>query len=307
MHSPMKSLIILISVLASLLSSFSAFSAEKGSGTGCKDISFGPQGYTKAAQLGDKVLSYLETMHEQNDATVALLGRIGSDSPKERFQRKVSQYWRHTHAGLAYRNHKEGKWQIVHLLNNCGKESSIYSESMMKFFLDDPYEYRAVVAIPSKGIQKALEAIIVERDMALALFNDSIYSSVSYPFNTLRQNSNEYILDTLVTALAYSKGIKNIFTREQAKSYLLENQLAELVDTEQVKVKGLESLGMALGFGPKNASLDDHPKKSRRSGKIDMVSVGTLISFLKNMDKLQSVTELSLSDVSRATDTVHDL
>ena len=305
MRSSMNASKAFVSVMASLLISFAVFSAEKGSGTGCNSITFGPQGYTKAAQLGDKVMDYLESMHEQNDATVALLGRIGSDSPQERFQRKVSQYWRHTHAGLAYRNHKDGRWQIVHLLNNCGKESSIYAESMMKFFLDDPFEYRAVVAIPSKDIQKALESIIVERDMALALFNDSIYSSVSYPFNTQRQNSNEYILDTLVTALAYSNGIKNIFTREQAKSYLLESQLTQFIYSEQVKVKGLESLGMAFGFGPKNASLDDHPKTSRRKGKIDMVSVGTLILFLENMDKLQSVTELSLSDVSKATDTVH--
>lgn len=287
-----------------LLASMTAF-ADKGSGTGCKNISIGPQGYSKAAQLGNKVLNYLEKKHADSGARVVLLGRIGSDSPQKRFQKKVSQYWQHTHAGLAYRNHQDGQWQIVHLLNDCGEASSIYSESMMKFFLDDPFEYRTVIAIPSMDVQQALEAIIVQRGMATALFNDSVYSSVSYPFNTERQNSNEYILDTLVTAIAYADGTTNIFTREQAKSYMLENGLDKFVEAEEVKVKGLESLGMAFGFGPKNASLDDHPKKSRRKGRINMVSVGTLIEFLNNQQKLISTTELALRDSQKATDTVY--
>lgn len=294
----------LLILVISLLPMF-VFAADKGSGAGCRSVTFGPEGYYKAAQLGEKVISYLEKKHEKNGDTVVLLGRIGSDSPEKRFQKKVSQYWRHTHAGLAYRNHKDGQWQIVHLLNDCGKESSIYSESMMKFFLDDPHEYKAVIAIPSKEIQQALETMIVDRDMALALFNNSIYSSVSNPFNTVRQNSNEYILDTLVTAIAFSRGVKNIFTREQAKEYLLESDLVNHLEPEQVKVKSLESLGMAFGFGPKNASLEDHPKKSRRQGKIDMVSVGTLITFLNNSGKLQSSSELALIDISKANDTVY--
>lgn len=297
----MAKLIVLILTLFSVV----AAEADKGSGAGCKSITLGQQGYVKAAQLSDKVLRYLEKKHKQNGDAVVLLGRIGSDSPESRFQRKISPFWRHTHAGLAYRNHKDGLWQIVHLLNDCGESSSIYSESMMKFFLDDPHEYRTVIAIPGKDLQKALEAIIVERDMALALFNKSMYSSVSYPFNTVRQNSNEYILDTMVTALAFSKGVKNLFTREQAKAYLLENELDQFVEPEQVKVKGLESLGMAFGLGPKNASLEDHPRKSRRAGKIDMVSVGTLIRFLENINELQSVAELALLDDSKATDTVY--
>ncbi len=296
---------IYLLVLLYLVMPSTLYAADKGSGTGCKAISIGPQGYSKAAQLSDKVLGYLNKKHADTGAKVVLLGRIGSDSPQKRFQAKVSQYWRHTHAGLAYRNHQDGQWQIVHLLNDCGQESSIYSESMMKFFLDDPYEYKAVIAIPSMDIQDALQTMIVERDMATALFNDSVYSSVSNPFNTQRQNSNEYILDTLVTAVAYVNGTTNIFTREQAKAYMLDNELDQFVEAEEVKVKGLESLGMALGFGPSNASLEDHPKKSRRKGRINMVSVGTLIQFLANQQKLISTAELALSDSQKATDTVY--
>lgn len=283
----------------------SVTAAPKGSGTGCNDIKIGPQGYQKAAQLSDKTLSYLERKYNKDGTKVVLLGRAGSESPEKRFERKVSNYWNYTHAGLAYRNHRDGLWTIVHLLNDCGEDSSIYAQSMMKFFLDDPYEYRVVIGIPSPAVQSQLEKIIVERNMATALFNNSIYSSVSNPFNTKRQNSNEYILDTLVLAIAYEQGKDDIFTREQSKEYLLSSNIKDKVIPEQVKVKGLESFGMALGFGPKNATLDDHPSSERRSGSVNMVSVGTLLVFLENTGQLQSTSELALKDISKATDTVY--
>jgi hypothetical protein len=152
-------------------------------------------------------------------------------------------------------------------------------------------------------MQQQLQKIVVERDMATALFNNSIYSSVSNPFNTQRQNSNEYILDTLVLAIAYQHGISNIFTREQSKEYLLSSELKGFVEPERVKVKGVESLGLALGFGPDNATLDDHPRSERKDGAVNMVSVGTLIRFLQNSGNLQSSTELALRDFSKARDT----
>jgi hypothetical protein len=276
--------------------------ADKGSGPGCDPIQIGQQGYIKAIQLSHKLNAYLD---KKVNANVVLLGRAGSNSPSTRFQKKVSNYWNYTHAGLAYKNHPSGEWTVVHMLNDCGEKSSIYAESLMKFFLDDPFEYKTVVAIPSVEIQQHLENIIIKRNMATALFNNSRYSSVSNPFNTQRQNSNEYILDTLTTALALNSGINNIFTREQAKDYLHGAKLKQYVEPEQVKVKGLESFGMAFGFGPKNATLEDHPRSERSNGSVNMVSVGTLIQFLDNTGHLISSAELALRDKSKAQDTVY--
>jgi hypothetical protein len=286
--------------------SFTGHATDKGSGTGCANTKMGAQGYQKAAQMSEKVLSYLQKKHSKSQTKVVLLGRAGSNSPSQRFLKKVSQYWNYTHAGLAYRNHPAGKWTIVHLLNDCGKTSSIYAQSMMKFFMDDPYAYRTVIGIPSMAMQNQLETIIVQRNMAKALFNNSVYSSVSNPFNTQRQNSNEYILDTLVLAYAYEQGTTDLFTREQAKDYLLAQDLKKHVMAEQVKVKGFESLGMALGFGPKNATLEDHPRGERKKGRVNMVSVGTLLEFLSNIGQLQSSSELALQDSSKAQDTVYN-
>jgi hypothetical protein len=293
----------LIALFLSVLFSANSVAADKGSGTGCKPVEMRVEGFQKAAQLSNKLTQYLERKNAKEGTSVVLLGRAGSASPKSRFKAKVSDYWDYTHAALAYRDHPSGQWTVVHLLNDCGKQSSIYAQSLMKFFLDDPYEYRVVVAIPSELMQQQLQKIVVERDMATALFNNSIYFSVSNPFNTQRQNSNEYILDTLVLAIAYQHGISNIFTREQSKEYLLSSELKGFVEPERVKVKGVESLGLALGFGPDNATLDDHPRSERKDGAVNMVSVGTLIRFLQNSGNLQSSTELALRDFSKARDT----
>jgi hypothetical protein len=297
-----KTLIIAI-VLTSV--TFPAWSADKGSGTGCDKIIIGAQGYIKALQMSSKLSDYLEKKHLSDGTSVVLLGRAGSNSPSTRFTRKVSQYWSYTHAGLAYREHPLGQWTVVHLLNDCGQKSSIYQESLSKFFLDDPYEYKVVVAIPDSALQAGLYDLIVNKNLATALFNNSTYSSVSNPFNTKRQNSNEYILDTLTAAMAHMAGNRTVFTREQAKDYLISSGLAKKVTPEQVKVKGFESLGLALGFGPENATLDDHPRSERRNGEVSMVSVGTLIEFLSDTNQLVSTTELALQDRSKATDTVY--
>jgi hypothetical protein len=285
-----------------ILFSFFINAADKGSGTGCDPIQIRQQGYIKAVQLSSKLSAYLD---RKAQAKVVLLARAGSNSPSKRFQKKISSYWNYTHAGLAYKNHPSGEWTVVHMLNDCGEKSSIYAESLMKFFLDDPFEYRTVVAIPSAAIQDSLETLIIERNMATALFNNSRYSSVSNPFNTQRQNSNEYILDTLTAAIALENGTNNIFTREQAKDYLHSAKLKQYVEPEQVKVKGLESFGMALGFGPKNATLEDHSRNERSNGSVNMVSAGTLIQFLDHTGHLISTTELALRNKTQAQDTVY--
>ncbi|GAB5415015.1 MAG: hypothetical protein Cons2KO_26180 [Congregibacter sp.] len=285
--------------LSLIVSSSVAVLAEEGSGVGCEKKFVGAQGYVKAVQLGDKLQRYLDRKAESKDTRVVLLGRAGSDSPEQRFQKRVSNYWNYTHAGFAYRDHPAGRWSVVHMLNDCGEESSIYVEGLVNFFLDNPHEYRVVVAIPSAQVQEALEAVVLDRDMAAALYNNSRYSSVSNPFNTKRQNSNEYLLDTTTAALALDGGVKNIYTREQSKAYLLSSGLQDQVVPERVKVKGIENLGMALGFGPMNATLDDHPRSDISKGYVNMVSVGTLIKFLENIDALESTTELALRDLLR--------
>ena len=88
-----------------------------GSGTGCETSLPTQEEYSKAIQLGYKTQLKLEELHALNGDTVVLISRAGSNTPDKRFKNRVGEFWRYTHAGLAFRDHPNGQWSIVHLLN----------------------------------------------------------------------------------------------------------------------------------------------------------------------------------------------
>ncbi len=241
--------------------------------------------YRNATLLSDKVLDYLNN----SKAKVALLGRIGSNAPKERFYRKIG-LWNYTHAGLVYLNNN--KWTVIHLINTCKEKSAIFKNNLKQFFLDGPYEYRTVVAIPTVYLQQALTELVINKNLAKSYYHNS-YSSISYPFSLERQNSNEYILDTLIAAIAWNNG-NNLYNRKQAKNFFLNSTYRKYFQAEVIKVGFWEYLGVILGFGPDNATLSDHTENSRESGEYLFVSVGSLIQFLVDIKMLVSVKELAL-------------
>lgn len=256
---------------------------------GCAAVQMSTEEYRQAAQLAGRVLLYLQ----QSGADVVLLGRVGSDAPQKRFVKKIS-FWNYTHAGLAYRSHPAGAWTVVHLLNICGEQSGVFEESLLKFFLDKPFEYRAVVAVPSPPLQRALEELIVGRNAAAAYRDNSVYSSISYPFSLARQNSNEYILDTMAAALALQEG-RAAPDRSAAKEYFLTSPYRDNFSPEILQAGFWESLAASLGLGPANATLDDHTASERAGGKFEFVAVGSLIQFMDDMSMLQTAAEFSLA------------
>ena len=264
----------------------------------CPTLRMGAEGHQKAAQLADKTLRYLR----ESDAKVALLGRAGSDAPTKRFAAKVG-VWNYTHGGLVYRNHPDGEWTVVHLINTCAEDAAVFADSVLQFFLDNPHEYRTVIAIPEKPLQDALEELIIEKDAATNYLSKTTYSSISYPFSTERQNSNEYVLDKMAAALALQEG-QTILQRKTAKEYFLSSEHRAAFTPEIVKTGFWESLGMDAGLGPDNATFSDHPESARDAREFEIVSVGSLIQFMRNLSMLQSVQEFALEDVAKATDTV---
>lgn len=67
---------------------------------------------------------------DEVDAPVALIARVGTDLSK--------QGTVYSHAGFAVRDHAEGRWTVVHLLNECGSDrSGLYAQGLVNFFADD--------------------------------------------------------------------------------------------------------------------------------------------------------------------------
>lgn len=269
-----------------------SFGYANGSGNHCENSPPTQSEYEKAIQLGFKTQHRLEQLHQQHGDSVVLIARIGSTSPKKRFIKKLGPFWEYTHAGIAYRNHPRGQWTIVHLLNTCNEKSDIFAQGLMRFSLDRPHQYKNAIGRLDPQLQKRLEDVIIKQNLAKQLHGKNLYSSISSPYNLRYQNSNEYILATLVTALAPAH--KQPVNRAQAKRFFLNSHLEQKFEPELTKVNFFERLGKSLGVGPGNASLDDHSRKERVKGQIQMVSVGSLFNFLNRLNKLVATAEISL-------------
>ena len=265
----------------------------QGSGQGCDSSEPTVEEYNKAIQLGYKTQSRLEQLYTESGDTVALISRVGSDTPEKRFQQRVGEFWRYTHSALVFRNHPAGQWSVVHLLNTCGENSDIFVQGLMRFSLDKPYVYSNAISRLTPDLQDRLEAIVLQHDLAKKLHaSNNQYSSISSPYNQIYQNSNEYILTILATAIAPANQMPQTF--DQAKHFFLTSAMRAYFTAEVVKVGFFERFGKSVGFGPGNARLDDHSKAERRKGRFDMVSSGSLHAFVQKSGMQTGSFEISL-------------
>jgi len=264
------------------------------SGTGCETSAPTKNEYEKAIQLGFKTLFELERLYQQKGDEVVLIARVGSQAPAKRFAKRLGDFWQYTHAGIAYRNHPLGKWTVVHLLNTCNKASSIFAQGLMRFSLDKPFRYSNAIGRLDRHLQDRLEEVVIDQDLAIKLHSrGDQYSSVSWPYSLKYQNSNEYILTTLVTAMAPANNQPH--NRQQAKLYFINGPVGKHFEPEHVKVGFFERLGKAVGLGAGNASLDDHTLKERSTGRLEFVSVGSLFNVLQKMELLEESIEISIN------------
>src|SRR5687768_249422 len=95
-------------------------------GTQCEIKPATPQKLADATVTAMRVVAALE----QSDAPVALIARVGTDLSKQGLV--------YSHVGFALRDHADGRWTVLHLLNECGTDrSSLHAQGLVNFFADD--------------------------------------------------------------------------------------------------------------------------------------------------------------------------
>ena len=114
-------------------------------GQSCEEKPLAAEEARKSFGLALKVRQALD----ESGAQVVLLGRVGQD---------LSKYGlRYSHVGFVWRDHPEGRWLGVHLLNECGTAvSNLYNQGLANFFADDLFAWDALVLIPSPAVQQRL-------------------------------------------------------------------------------------------------------------------------------------------------------
>ena len=206
---------------------------------------------------------------EQTGARVALVARVGRDLSKHGL--------RFSHFGVAWRDHPDGRWSVVHKLNECeSARADLYAEGLANFFSDGMFAYEAWVLVPRDAVQDRL-ANALARDSG-ASFHGSAYSLVSYPFSTRYQNSNAWALELLAGALSAEPSVTD---RATAQAWLKANGY----EPTRFSVGPLTRLAGRLFRA--NVAFDDHPSGLRWSNRIDTVTVESAFAFALRQDAVK--------------------
>jgi len=209
----------------------------------------------KAMELAEKTQAELDA----GGAQVVVLARSGQDLGKYGLR------W--SHLGLAYRD--DGRWRVVHKLNQCGTAvSAIYRQGLGEFFLDDMFEYRAGIVVPSADVQARLLPLLKD-NARVALLHTPAYSMVAYPWALTYQQSNQWAIETLALsqdAAANSRAGAQAWL--QAKGY----------EPTTLHLSPLTRLGARITAA--NVAFDDHPSEKRFSDRIETATVDSVFTWL---------------------------
>lgn len=227
----------------------------------------------KARQI-EQGLNLAQATARQLDASgaqVVILARAGQDLSKYGLQ------W--SHLGFVYKDASQqpAVWRVMHKLNHCGTDhAALYRQGLGEFFLDNPHRYQAAFVVLRPELQQALLPVLTDNSR-VARFNERRYSMVSYAFGTTYQQSNQWVLETLVGSAG--PGINN---RRDAQAWL-KSQGYQPTD---LHLSALARLGGRLTQA--NIAFDDHPTARRMTRHIDTVTVDSMFAWLPRAGLSQS-------------------
>lgn len=230
-------------------------------GTPCEPKETDAATFAKAMTLAERTLGALD----KSGAQVALIARAGQD---------LSKYGlRYSHMAYVWRDHPQGRWLVVHELNQCGSaRSALFDEGLGNFFLDDMHAYETRILVPGAEAQARIAAMLAST--APLRLHDARYNMLAFPYATSYQNSNQWLLETY----AASASDVPIDGRAQAQAWL---KLAGYQPIT-IDIPAVTRLGARLLRA--NVSFDDQPFERRMAGRIDTVTVESVLRFVHQRD-----------------------
>jgi hypothetical protein len=238
-------------------------------GRTCEAKKLTPQTLERGFALAEKTLIALNASGEK----VVILARAGQDLTKYGL--------RYSHLGLAYQlpdGQGGNTWRVLHKLNECGTSTSaIYRQGLGEFFLDDLWRTEAAWLAPSAEVQTRLLAAIQSPTQAIQMHHKP-YSIVSYVWGTKYQQSNQWAIETLASAMepGIAQSSYNVIdARVKAQAWL---HLKGYQPTT-LRIDGLTRLGGRISSA--NVAFDDHPSEKRFSDRIETVTVDSVFQWLQ--------------------------
>lgn len=228
-------------------------------GTDCKLQSMAPTRIADAAATAMTVVAALD----ETNAPVAMVSRVGTDLSKHGL--------RYSHAGFAVRDHPDGRWTVVHLLNDCSSDGSgLYAQGLVNFFADDLVNQDARISWLEPGIAERLAARL------LALPDDTLYTPrynlIARPDSKSYQNSTSWVLEHIAAAIPPEAGV-----RTRAAAY--RHALAAGFEPGRIRIPYAKRI--MGGLFAANLVFTDHPVATRLGGDYPVVTVRSILEWLQ--------------------------
>jgi len=233
-------------------------------GTQCSEKTASPRAIATAAESAQRVLQQLE----RRDAPVAMLARHGTD---------LKKYGLHySHVGFVVRDHPDGRWTVVHLLNQCGSQhSDIYAQGLVNFFLDDLQSQDTRIVWLKPELAERMSVLLNTK--AKSVFNPD-YNVIARYDSKQYQNSTAWVLDMLSAAqLPVSSIPKRINAQALEKAQGFSPDVIHIDYTQRI-------LG---GLFSANTVFTDHSVGARLSGEYKVVTVRSIFRYLEQLDAIK--------------------
>ena len=253
MKTPPGMKIFFAIVLAALMAS-----SVVEAGTACETSPPNPRKIAAAADMALRVAAALDDA----DAPVALVARHGQD---------VSKYGLYySHVGFALRDSPDGRWSVIHLLNDCGSErSSLYAQGLVDFFSDNLVDVDARIIWLQPRQAERLAAQLL--DDPSRLLHEPRYNLIARPGSTRYQNSTMWVLENLAAILD-----ADCTARRASAQACVES---DGFRSDRIHIAyGKRLLG---GLFSANTVFTDHPLATRLSGNYQVVTVRAIVDYLQ--------------------------
>ena len=221
---------------------------------------------TRIADAASTALMVVAALDDRN-APVAMVSRVGTDLSKHGL--------RYSHAGFAVRDHRDGRWTVVHLLNDCSSDGSgLYAQGLVNFFADDLVNQDARITWLQPDIAERLAARL------LALPGDPLYTPrynlIARPDSRQYQNSTSWVLEHIAAAIPPPR--VGILTRSAA----YQQALAHDFEPGRIRIPYTKRIVGGLFAG--NLVFTDHPVATRLGGDYPVVTVRSILEWLQRSE-----------------------
>ncbi len=227
-------------------------------GTRCDGDGVPPAKVAAAVAAAMRVVAELDWV----DAPVALVARVGTDLSKQGLV--------YSHVGFALRDHADGRWTVLHLLNECGTDrSSLHAQGLVNFFADDLVNQDARITWLQPALAQRLSDHL--RQLPRNALHQPAYNLIASPGSAEYQNSTAWVLETLAAVMPAS----DLANRRAAYAYARNHGFQP--DTIHIAY----SKRLLGGLFSANTIFTDHSVGTRLSGEYPVVTVRSILGYLQ--------------------------